>query len=56
MRHRPESEHPGVRFAPGVAHALQEPFDLRGFTVADPTPRQHEVGTDGEPGLEIAAV
>lgn len=55
IRRRPASEHPGVRFAPGVAERLQEPFDAAGFAVADLTLLQHERAGDGRPGLAVAA-
>lgn len=55
IRQQPESEHPGVRFAPGVVERLQEPFDARGFAVADLTLLHHEQASDGRPGLEVAA-
>lgn len=55
MRGAPETLHPGVRFAPGVASRLQEPFDYRGFSAASITLLNHEVASDGRPGLDLAA-
>lgn len=55
MRGAPETLHPGVRFAPGVASRLQEPFDYRGFSAASITLLDHEVARDGRPGLDLAA-
>lgn len=55
MRGAPESAHPGIRFAPGTAARLQEPFDYRGFSAASITLLRHELAADGAPGLDLAA-
>jgi hypothetical protein len=55
MRGAPETMHPGVRFAPGIAERLREPFDYRGFSAASITLLRHELAADGRPGLDLAA-
>ncbi len=55
MRGAPESAHPGIRFAPGTAARLQEPFDYRGFSAASITLVRHELAAGGAPGLDLAA-
>jgi|GEM_PF-5427971 len=55
MRGAPETLHRGVRFAPGVPARLQEGFDYTGFTAAAITLLHHDLASDGQPGIDLAA-
>lgn len=50
MRGAPETMHPGVRFAPGIAERLREPFDYRGYSAASITLLRHELAGTADPG------
>jgi hypothetical protein len=55
MRGAPETFHRGVRFAPDVRARLQEGFDYTGFTAAAVTLLHHDLASDGQRGIDLAA-
>lgn len=55
VRGLPESEHPGVRFAPEIAQKIQASFDYTGFSAASMTLFEHERARDGLPGIDLKA-